>query len=82
MKYVSVMTLPPPNMLRIGFIDGLKQCMWCLWFLEEGLLAAYIYTSIEFSVLYYDSAIFKNVCDCVGLFLGSIQFLYDAFNFY
>ena len=37
---------------------------------------------VDVDALYFDGAICKHVCDCVVSFFESIQFLYDAFNFY
>ena len=37
---------------------------------------------IEVAALYYGGDFFEHVCSCIGSFLDSIHFWYNAFNFY
>ena len=42
-----------PNLLRFGFSDGFKK-IGCLFFLEEGFKAVYIYAFIDAATIYSD----------------------------
>ena len=69
-------------MIRFWFSDASNLFLECLCFLEEVFEAVYVYMSIDFAALYYESDTCKHVCYCVGYVFGSIQFSYDSFNIY
>ena len=61
---------------------GFYKASGCLFFLEEGFKAAYVYTFVDVYALYSDDAICKHIYDCLGSSIGSIHIFNNASNFY
>ena len=72
----------PPKYSPFWIQCWVENKLGCLFFLEEGFKAEYVYASVGVAALYSYGAVCKNVCDFVGSYFGSIQILYDTLNFH